>query len=184
MEVAIGNNKKIRLVKGDITKESTDVIVNAANPSLRGGGGVDGAIHRAGGPAILQECIEKYPKGCLPGEARITTAGKMQAKWVIHTPGPIWRGGGTNEETILKDCYKNSMELASKYNATSIAFPSISTGIYGYPIEKASKIAIKTVVEHLPKSTVNEVHFVLFSEKDFGIYKKNLAQYLEKIKSF
>ncbi|MHA2305019.1 MAG: macro domain-containing protein, partial [Candidatus Hodarchaeales archaeon] len=141
-------NLKIKLVQGDITKESTDVIVNAANTGLRGGGGVDGAIHRAGGSAILQECIEKYPNGCKTGEARITTAGLMKAKWVIHTPGPIWRGGQQDEGLLLQNSYQNSLLLANDYEIKSIAFPSISTGVYGFPIDKASNIAIQTVIDH------------------------------------
>ncbi|UCE14163.1 MAG: O-acetyl-ADP-ribose deacetylase, partial [Candidatus Heimdallarchaeota archaeon] len=165
MEVNIGSTI-IRLVQGDITQENTDVIVNAANKSLRGGGGVDGAIHRAGGPAILQECVEKYPDGCKTGETRITTAGLMAAKYVIHTPGPIWRGGDQNEERLLSNSYRNSLLLAAEHNAESIAFPSISTGVYGFPIHQASKIAITTVVENLASTEIKEVHFVLFSSSD------------------
>ncbi|UCG01790.1 MAG: O-acetyl-ADP-ribose deacetylase [Candidatus Heimdallarchaeota archaeon] len=175
METKIGSTV-IRLVQGDITKEVTDVIVNAANTSLRGGGGVDGAIHRAGGPEILQECIQKYPEGCKTGEARITTAGQMSAKYVIHTPGPIWRGGQQNEKRLLKHCYRNSLLLATEYNAKSIAFPSISTGVYGFPIERASKIALSTVIENLASTTITEVCFVLFSDSDYQIYEKNLQR--------
>ncbi|MFX1517438.1 MAG: O-acetyl-ADP-ribose deacetylase [Promethearchaeota archaeon] len=164
----------IRLVQGDITKEETDVIVNAANKSLRGGGGVDGAIHRAGGSDILRECIERYPEGCKTGEARITTAGNMAAKYVIHTPGPIWRGGQQNEESLLKQCYLNSLILATEHEAKSISFPSISTGVYRFPIERASKIALSTVIKKLPETSVQEVHFVLFSASDFQIYEENL----------
>ncbi|MFX1506519.1 MAG: O-acetyl-ADP-ribose deacetylase [Promethearchaeota archaeon] len=170
----------IRLVLGDITKEETDIIVNAANTALRGGGGVDGAIHRVGGPDILQECIQKYPDGCKTGEARITTAGNMAAKYVIHTPGPIWRGGQQNEESLLKQCYLNSLLLATEHRAKSIAFPSISTGVYSFPIEQASKIAISTVIEKIPETSIKEVHFVLFSESDYRIYEKNLKE-IQKI---
>jgi O-acetyl-ADP-ribose deacetylase (regulator of RNase III) len=166
----------ISLIQGDITKEKSDVIVNAANTSLRGGGGVDGAIHRAGGPTILQECIDKYPNGCRTGEARITTAGQMSAKWVIHTPGPIWRGGQHDEEILLSNCYKNSILLAVEYGAETISFPSISTGVYGFPIERASKIAISTVIKNLQNTPIKKVHFVLFSESDFEIYKKTLSE--------
>lgn len=172
----------IRLVQGDITQESTDVIVNAANTSLRGGGGVDGAIHRAGGPAVLKECVEKYPNGCKTGEARITTAGLMAAKFVIHTPGPIWRGGDQNEEKLLANSYKNSLLLAAEHNAESIAFPSISTGVYGFPIRQASKIAINTVIENLASTKIKEVHFVLFSSSDFEVYKHNLSEIVKEIK--
>jgi O-acetyl-ADP-ribose deacetylase (regulator of RNase III) len=179
LETKIGSTV-IRLVQGDITKEETDIIVNAANTALRGGGGVDGAIHRAGGPKILQECIQKYPDGCNTGEARITTAGNMSAKYVIHTPGPIWRGGQQNEESLLKDCYLNSLLLATEHQAESIAFPSISTGVYSFPIEHASKIALSTVIEKIPEISIKEVHFVLFSASDYHVYEKNLQQILNK----
>lgn len=178
MEVRI-NNTLIRLIQGDITKEKTDVVVNAANTSLRGGGGVDGAIHRAGGPDILQECIEKYPNGCNTGEARITTAGLMNAKWVIHTPGPIYRDGNQGEPEKLIASYRNSLLLANENGAKSVAFPSISTGVYGYPIEKASRIAISTVVETLPNTAIKEIHFVLFSDHDYQIYEKTLAEIIK-----
>ena len=178
LEVTIGNIK-IKLVQGDITKETTDAVVNAANTGLRGGGGVDGAIHRAGGPAILQECIEKYPHGCETGEARITTAGLMKAKFVIHTPGPIWRGGVENEESLLRNSYRNSILIASEYKVKTISFPSISTGVYGFPIEKASQIAINTVIEESKGTTVEEVHFVLFSDSDYNVYETALKQLLK-----
>jgi O-acetyl-ADP-ribose deacetylase (regulator of RNase III) len=170
-------NVKFKLVQGNITKETTDIIVNAANPSLRGGGGVDGAIHRAGGSAILKECIEKYPDGCNTGEARITTAGLMNAKWVIHTPGPIWRGGHQQEEILLENSYRNSILLADEYGAKSIAFPSISTGVYGFPIEKASKTAIQTVLNTIRSTSIEEVHFVLFSSSDFEVYEEALKKF-------
>lgn len=179
MESNIGS-AVIRLVLGDITKEETNIIVNAANTALRGGGGVDGAIHRAGGPDILKECIQKYPDGCKTGEARITTAGNMSAKYVIHTPGPIWRGGQKNEESLLKQCYINSLLLATEYKAESIAFPSISTGVYSFPIEQASKIALSTVIDKIPETSIKEVHFVLFSELDYKMYEKNLQQIQNK----
>lgn len=181
LEVTVGITT-IRLIQGDITKEKTDVIVNAANTSLRGGGGVDGAIHRVGGQAILQECIEEYPNGCKTGEARLTTAGSMDAKWVIHTPGPIWRGGKEGENKLLRNSYYNSLLLAKEYGAKSISFPSISTGIYGYPIENASRVAISTVIDSIPQTNIEEVHFVLFSAKDYQIYEKNLKEIHAKIK--
>jgi O-acetyl-ADP-ribose deacetylase (regulator of RNase III) len=171
----------IRLVQGDITKEKTDVIVNAANTSLRGGGGVDGAIHRAGGPEILRECVDKYPKGCGTGEARITTAGQMVAKWVIHTPGPIWRGGHQDEDHLLTNCYRNSILLAAENGAETIAFPSISTGVYGFPIDRASKIALTTVIDTADRS-IKEVIFVLFSTSDYHMYEKNLTEIIKKRK--
>ncbi len=180
METKIGSTV-IRLVQGDITREKTDVIVNAANTSLRGGGGVDGAIHRAGGPEILRECIDKYPEGCGTGETRITTAGQMVAKWVIHTPGPIWRGGDQDEDRLLTDCYRNSILLAAEHGAETIAFPSISTGVYGFPINRASKIALTTVIDTLPDKSIKEVHFVLFSASDYHIYEKNLTEIITSL---
>lgn len=181
LETKIGSTV-IHLIQGDITKEETDIIVNAANTSLRGGGGVDGAIHRSGGPDILQECIQKYPEGCETGEARITTAGHMAAKYVIHTPGPIWQGGQQNEESLLKQCYRNSLLLAAEQGAKSIAFPSISTGVYRFPIERASRIALSTVIENLPVTSITEVHFVLFSTSDYKIYEENLKDIIEEEK--
>ena len=179
LETTIGN-VAYKLIQGDITKENVDVIVNAANTALRGGGGVDGAIHRAGGSVILQECINKYPDGCSTGEARITTAGLLNAKWVIHTPGPIWRGNQQNEETYLEKCYRNSILLADEHGAKSISFPSISTGIYRFPIKKASNIAIRTVLDVIQKTMIKEVHFVLFSSLDYQIYEETLSSYFKK----
>ena len=143
----------IEVHQGDITKVECDAIVNAANNSLLGGGGVDGAIHRAGGAAILRECQAIIDKqgGCPTGEAVITTAGKLPAKYVIHTVGPVWHGGDKNEAVLLASCYKNSLKLCDEYDLDSVAFPNISTGIYGYPKEEAAQIAIKTVNEYLNK---------------------------------
>ena len=171
------DNLKIKLIQGDITKESIDVIVNAANTTLRGGGGVDGAIHSEGGSVILQECIEKYPNGCKTGEARVTTAGLMEAKWVIHTPGPIWKGGNQGEERLLRDSYRNSILAANECGAKSIAFPSISTGVYGFAIKKASKVAVQTVIEKAKGSSIKEVHFVLFNLQDYMIYESELKRF-------
>ena len=168
-------NVSYKLIQGDITKENVDVIVNAANTSLRGGCGVDGAIHRAGGPTILQECIDKFPDGCETGEARITTAGLLNAKWVIHTPGPIYQGGHQDEEVYLEKCYRNSILLADEHAANSISFPSISTGVYRFPIKKASNIAIRTVLDAIQKTMIKEVHFVLFSSSDYQIYEEALS---------
>ncbi len=175
MEVTI-KDTKICLIQGDITLEETDAIVNAANTSLRGGGGVDGAIHRAGGPTILEECIEKYPNGCKTGEAKVTHGGLLKAMWIIHTPGPIWRGGGQNEPELLKNSYRNSFQQAEIIGATSISFPSISTGVYGFPIQKAALIAVETVLNCLPSNSIREVHFVLFSNRDYQIYEKTLTK--------
>ena len=179
MEVHV-KGTKIYLLESDITLEETDVIVNAANTSLRGGGGVDGAIHRAGGPSILEECIAKYPQGCRTGEAKITRGGLLKARWVIHTPGPIWWGGSQNETVLLTKSYQNSFYQAEIVGATSISFPSISTGIYGFPIRKAASIALQTIFQRLPSKTIREVHFVLFSNKDLAEYSEIIAQVLER----
>ncbi len=182
METII-NGCKLRLIQGDITKQNTDVIVNAANSSLLGGGGVDGAIHRAGGPEILEECkkIKKEIGGYLPtGEAVITTAGKMPSKKVIHTVGPIY-GRDKNPEKLLANAYKNSLKLCLEKGYKTISFPSISTGAYGYPIEEASEVALKTVIEFLKQNEgLEEVRFVLFSEKDLKIYENTLSKILNE----
>lgn len=171
---------KILIVQGDITNQAVDAIVNAANSTLMGGGGVDGAIHRSGGPAILEECRlirqRDFPAGLPSGEAVITGAGKLSAKHVIHTVGPVWQGGGENEAQILANCYRNSLGLAKKKRLNSIAFPSISTGAYGYPIDKASGIALKTVKEFTEREdSLTEVRFVLFSEHDLKVYLRALS---------
>lgn len=159
----------IHVVQTDITKMEVDAIVNAANSSLRGGGGVDGAIHRAGGPKILEEC--KKIGGCPTGEAVITTAGNMPAKKVIHTVGPVWHGGGNNEEDLLYSAYRNSLKLAVENGFSSIAFPNISTGIYGFPKEKAAAIAVKTVNAFIQKNPELEVYFVCFDNENLKIYQ-------------
>lgn len=162
------------LIKGDITKLSVDAIVNAANTSLLGGGGVDGAIHRAGGPAILEACkhIRAEQGGCNVGEAVITTAGNLPAKYVIHTVGPVWNGGKSNEEALLASAYRNSMALAHERKIKSIAFPNISTGVYRFPKERAATIAIETVREFLKATESDiEVTFVCFDEENYRIYQ-------------
>lgn len=168
---------KVELIKSDITQLRVDAIVNAANRTLLGGGGVDGAIHKTAGPELLEEC--KTLGGCETGQAKITKGYKLPARYVIHTVGPIWQGGGHNEERFLADCYRNSLELAKKYKLKTIAFPSISTGAYRFPIEKACPIAIKTVREFLEKNpaSIEKVIFVLFSEKDFEIYTETYTHY-------
>lgn len=170
----IYKHTKIKLIQGDITKQGTEAIVNAANSSLLGGGGVDGAIHMAGGPRILEECraIRSKQGGCKVGEAVITTAGDLPSNYVIHTVGPIWRSGNNSEPELLANCYKNSLKLAHKNNINSIAFSSISTGVYGYPKEKASIIALSTVKNVLDKISFKEIRFILFSKNDFDIYMK------------
>ncbi|MEM2319246.1 MAG: O-acetyl-ADP-ribose deacetylase [Candidatus Bathyarchaeia archaeon] len=174
---------KVRIVQGDITEMETDAIVNAANPSLMGGGGVDGAIHRKGGPKILEECkrirATEWPDGLPTGKAVITTGGNLKAKYVIHTVGPIWRGGGSGEPELLEEAYRNSLELAVSRGLKTIAFPSISTGAYGYPIEKACRVALSTVKEFLEKKDkLDEVVLVLFSKRDFEVYREAAKQIL------
>lgn len=164
---------KIKIVKGDITKEKVDAIVNAANSSLLGGGGVDGAIHRVGGSQILEECKNIVSKiGSLKtGEAVITSGGKLKAKYVIHTVGPIWHGGYSNEEILLSNAYRNSLKLASEKNIKTIAFPNISTGVYGYPKDLAAKVAYNAVQESLAKyENIEEVRFVCFDDYNYKLY--------------
>lgn len=164
-------------MKGDITDQATDAVVNAANPSLMGGGGVDGAIHRGGGPRILDECrmIRKtlYPKGLPTGEAVITTGGNLKARFVIHTVGPVWRGGGRGESELLANAYRNSLKIALERGLSSISFPSISTGAYGYPVDMASRVALQTVKEFLESNKgLKTVVFVLFSGMDLHTYER------------
>ncbi|MFA6597486.1 MAG: O-acetyl-ADP-ribose deacetylase [Ignavibacteriaceae bacterium] len=157
---------------GDITTFAVDAIVNAANTSLLGGGGVDGAIHRAAGNELLEEC--RTLNGCKTGEAKITKGYNLKAKFAIHTVGPVWRGGTYNEEILLANCYKNSLQLAVEYGIKTIAFPSISTGVYHFPVEKASMIALHEVFSFLKtNSSIEKVIFVCFSKSDYEIYKKN-----------
>lgn len=171
----------VRLVRGDITEIETDAIVNAANSSLMGGGGVDGAIHRKGGPKILEECknirATEWPEGLPTGKAVITSAGKLKAKHVIHTIGPIWRGGNRGEAELLAQAYQNSLRLAVSQGLKTVAFPSISTGAYGYPIEQASRVALKAVKDFLEKEdNLDEVVFVLFSDHDLKIYLETVKE--------
>ena len=165
--------RQIHIIRGDITKQKVDAIVNAANSSLMGGGGVDGAIHRAGGPAILEECkkIIATQGGCATGEAVITTAGNLPAKFVIHTVGPVWSGGNSSEQMKLANCYSNSLHLAAENGLQSIAFPNISTGIYGYPKKEAARIAIETVSDFLIANVTVQVYFVCFDEENFELYQ-------------
>ncbi len=162
----------ITLVQGDITRENVDAIVNAANTGLRGGGGVDGAIHRAAGPSLAEECrrIRERQGGCPTGQAVITGGGRLPARHVIHTPGPVWRGGRKNEPELLGSCYTSCLALAEEHALQSIAFPSISTGIYGYPIAKAVRIAFDAVLGHEGRA-LQEVRFVLFSDADYRVYE-------------
>lgn len=159
----------IELAQGDITHQQLDAIVNAANTTLLGGGGVDGAIHRAAGPELLEEC--RKIGGCPTGEARITRGYKLPAKFVIHTVGPVWNGGKNREDELLANCYRNSLKLAHEHGVRTIAFPSISTGAYRFPIERASRIAIETVSACLKElKTIQKVIFVCFSKADYDVY--------------
>jgi len=164
---------KLKLIKGDITKQEVDAIVNAANSSLLGGGGVDGAIHRAGGKTILDECIKIRNRqgGCATGEAVITSAGNMPAKYVIHTVGPVYQDGSYGEPEKLANCYRNSLKLAIENGVKTIAFPNISTGIYGYPKKEAALIAISTVKENL-FDEIEEIRFVCFDEENYKLYQE------------
>lgn len=164
---------RIEVIQADITTMEVDAIVNAANKSLLGGGGVDGAIHRAAGPELLQEC--KLLNGCATGQAKITKGYQLKAKWVIHTVGPIWNGGQHNEADQLADCYRNSLKLAATQGVKTIAFPAISTGVYGYPIEQACQVALKTVTDFLNEnSSMEQVWLVAFAEDLFQTYQKYL----------
>lgn len=171
--------RTIKVTQGDITKIRVDAIVNAANEGLRGGGGVDGAIHRAGGPAIMAEC-RKIGR-CPTGNAVLTTGGNLPAKYVIHTVGPVWVGGHKHEAELLRNAYDNSLKLAAEHSLKSIAFPSISTGVYGFPIEKACPIALKAALDHLAEPTsIKEVQFVLFSVGDYALYLADVESALRK----
>lgn len=164
----------IEVVRGDITREATDAIVNAANASLLGGGGVDGAIHRAAGPELLAEC--RTLGSCPTGEARLTGGYRLPSRHVIHAVGPVWCGGGAGEEALLAGCYRNALAMAEWHGLRSVAFPSISTGAYGYPIERAALVAVRTVREVLAEAPhVALVRFVCFSDADAAVYERALG---------
>ncbi len=167
--------ERISIIEGDITRQEVDAIVNAANNSLLGGGGVDGAIHRAAGPELLEET--RQIGGCPTGEARVSKGYKLPAKWVIHTVGPIWRGGNRGEEHLLASCYQNSLRAAVDLGAKTVAFPSISTGAYGFPLEQATEIALSETRKFLEgDQTIAKVVFVCFGERVFNTYKEILGR--------
>ena len=184
IEVSI-NQAELSMMKGDITQQATDAIVNAANSGLMGGGGVDGAIHRAGGPAILAECKQIIARqGRLPtGQAVITTGGNLKARRVIHTVGPVWHGGGKGEAELLAGAYRESLKLAAGKRLASVSFPSISTGVYGYPVDEAARVALRTVISFLGQATsIREVVFVLFDSRTFDAYSSALQRIMGKEK--
>jgi O-acetyl-ADP-ribose deacetylase (regulator of RNase III) len=165
---------KITVIEGDITEQHVDAIVNAANESLLGGGGVDGAIHRAAGPELLAEC--RTLGGCPTGQAVITRGYRLPARWVIHTVGPVWRDGKADEDALLASCYRNSLALAAQHGVRTIAFPAISTGAYGFPLKRATKIAVTEVRRFLEQDTsVEEVIFVCFGAEAYRAYRAGLA---------
>lgn len=177
-------NGRLQVVVGDITKRTVDAVVNAANSSLMGGGGVDGAIHSAGGRAILDACKEirrhDYPKGLPPGKAVITTAGRLPADYVIHTVGPVWKGGEKNEDKLLAAAYRNSLDLAASYACKRVSIPAISTGVYGFPKERAAVVAFDTIGGVFRRNTVPEtVELVFFSEEDARIFCDSVDSHLK-----
>lgn len=176
------NNTKIEVFRGDITTTQVDAIVNAANSSLMGGGGVDGAIHAAGGPSVLQECkvIREKQGECPTGEAVITGAGNMPSKHVIHTVGPVWHGGQQNEPQLLANCYRNALQLAMDYGCKAVAFPNISTGIFGYPKDAAATVAIGAVLDFISQhpTAFEKVVFVCFDDENYGLYEAGLREVL------
>lgn len=178
-EIIVGQ-ARLAVIQGDITEQTTEAIVNAANSGLMGGGGVDGAIHRAGGPAILEECKQIVARqGRLPtGQAVITSGGNLRARYVIHTVGPIWHGGNEGEAALLESAYRESLKLAAERKLASVSFPSISTGAYGYPLAEAASIALKTVIAFLRKQTTSlkEVVFVLFDARSYQSYASALEE--------
>jgi O-acetyl-ADP-ribose deacetylase len=181
MELDFGGGKQLRLVIGDITCVPADVIVNAANSALAGGGGVDGAIHRVGGPSIMRELDEMRPRvgRCPAGRAVPTGAGALPARWVFHTVGPIWRGGSHDEPELLASCYRTCLEMAEERGAAVVSFPSISTGAYGYPLDDAAEIAVETICRHLGRAetTLKEVILVLWDRSAYQAHTEALGRF-------
>ena len=167
--------ERIEIIKGDITRSRVDAIANAANTSLLGGGGVDGAIHRAAGPELLAEC--RTLGGCETGKAKITRGYHLPARYVLHTPGPVWSGGGRGEAELLAGCYKNCLGLAAQYGCRTVDFPSISTGVYGYPLDKAAPVALRAILESLEKHPeIERVRMVCFDDRTKAAYEAAYAQ--------
>ena len=176
MRVPIGE-AVIELHQGDITEEEVDAIVNAANARLAGGGGVDGAIHRRGGPEIMADTDRLYPEGCPTGSAAISTGGKLAARHVIHAVGPVWQGGGKGEAELLAGAYRRSLELAVEHGCRSIAFPAVSTGVYGYPLDQAARVALQTAIDFLrARGQPERVRFVLFGSGAYGAFAAALEE--------
>jgi O-acetyl-ADP-ribose deacetylase len=174
--LAIADRRRIELVEGDITTERLDAIANAANEALRGGGGVDGAIHRAAGPGMLEELQRRYPNGTSTGTAVATDGHDLPARWVLHAVGPVWRGGDQGEEALLDGAYRSCMRLADELGAQSVGFPAISMGIYGYPADEGARVAVSAVADHLRGETgIELVRFVLFSDETHGHFADALA---------
>ena len=170
------DTSRIEIIQGDITKQAVDAIVNAANTSLLGGGGVDGAIHRAAGPELLAECRTLH--GCRTGEAKITKGYRLPARFVIHTPGPVWHGGGSGEEALLASCYRNCLTLAAENGCRTVDFPSISTGVYHFPLEKASRIAVSTIAAFLKEHPeIERVRMVCFDGRTKAFYDRALEEH-------
>lgn len=179
MNVQFGSHR-VQLVQGDITRQTVDAIVNAANSALAGGGGVDGAIHRAGGPTLIEETRRRYPLGCATGDAVVTAAGQLPAKFVFHAVGPVWRGGHQGEPDQLRSAYRRCLQLAVEHQCRSIAFPAISTGVYGYPIDLAAEASLDEVVQFLNAriEPIMEVRFVLFDAGAYAAYSRVLETFL------
>jgi O-acetyl-ADP-ribose deacetylase (regulator of RNase III) len=176
-ELEVAEGRLVALLQGDITRVPADAMVNAANAALAGGGGVDGAIHRAGGPSIMAELRQRYPAGCPTGSAVITRAGSLPARWVIHAVGPIWHGGGAGEAEALAAAYRTSLRLAAEAGATSVTLPAISCGVYGYPADDAADVAVRAVTAHLREDgsgSIQRVTFVLFSRVTYDAFARAL----------